>query len=63
MILAVSAHENPALRQFDARTAFWNRELEEEVFVRPPPGTEHLAVGNKRVLRLCGFLARLEQVP
>jgi hypothetical protein len=68
MILAVSAHENLVLRQFDVRTAFLNGELEEEVYVRPPPGAEHLAVGNKRVLRLRRALlwaetglARLEQ--
>jgi hypothetical protein len=52
MILTVSAHENLVLRQFDVRTAFLNGELEEEVYVRPPPGAEHPAVGNKQVLRL-----------
>jgi hypothetical protein len=52
MILAVSAHENLVLRHFDVRAVFLNGELEEEVYVRPPPGAEHLAVGNKRVLRL-----------
>jgi hypothetical protein len=61
MILAVSAHENLVLRQFDVRTAFLNGELEEEVYVRPPPGAEHLAVGNKRVLRLRRALYGLKQ--
>jgi hypothetical protein len=36
MILAVSAHENLVLRQFDVRTAFLNGELEEEVYVLCP---------------------------
>jgi hypothetical protein len=61
MILAVSAHENLVLRQFDVWTAFLNGELEEEVYVRPPPGAEHLSVGNKRVLRLRRALYGLKQ--
>jgi hypothetical protein len=61
MILAVSAHENLVLRQFDVGTAFLNGELEEEVYVRPLPGAEHLAVGNKRVLRLRRALYGLKQ--
>jgi hypothetical protein len=61
MILTASAHENLVLRQFDVRTAFLNGELEEEVYVRPPPGAEHLAVGNKRVLQLRRALHGLKQ--
>jgi hypothetical protein len=61
MILAVSAHEDLVLWQFDVCTAFLNGELEEEVYVRPPPGAEHLAVGNKRVLRLRRALYGLKQ--
>jgi hypothetical protein len=61
MILAVSAHENLVLRQCDVRTGFLNGELEEEVYVRPPPGAEHLAVGNKRVLRLRRALYWLQE--
>jgi hypothetical protein len=63
MILAVSAHENLVLRQFDVRTAFLKGELEQEVYVHPPPGAEHLAVGNKRVLRLRRALYGLKQAP
>jgi hypothetical protein len=61
MILVVSANEDLVLRQFDVRTAFLHGELEEEVYVRPPPGAEHLAVGNKRVLRLRRALYGLKQ--
>jgi hypothetical protein len=38
MILAVCAHENLVLQQFDVRTAFLNGEIKEEVYVRPLPG-------------------------
>jgi hypothetical protein len=61
MILAVSAHEDQVLRQFDVCTAFLNGELEEEVYVCPPPGAEHLAVGDKQVLRLPRALYGLKQ--
>jgi hypothetical protein len=52
MLPAVSAHEGLVLRQFDIRTAFLNGVLEEEVYVRPPVGAEHLAEGESKVLRL-----------
>jgi hypothetical protein len=61
MILAVSAHEDLVLQQFDVCTGFLNGELEVEVYVRPPPGAEHLAVGNKRVIRLRRALYGLKQ--
>jgi hypothetical protein len=61
MILAVSAHENIVLRQFDVRTAFLNGELEEEVYVHPPFGKEYLAGRNSRVLRLRRALYGLKQ--
>jgi hypothetical protein len=47
MLLEVSAHENLVLRQFNVRTAFLNGELEEEVYLRPPSGAEHLSGGHK----------------
>jgi hypothetical protein len=34
MMLAVAAHEDLELRQFDIRTAFLNGPLEEEVYLR-----------------------------
>jgi hypothetical protein len=51
MILAVSAHENVKLQQFDALTAFLIGMLE-EVHLRPPVGAEHLAGGRPRDLQL-----------
>jgi hypothetical protein len=47
MIMAVSAHEGLAMRQFDIRTAFYNGELDEEVFMRRLVGAEGLA-GDRR---------------
>jgi hypothetical protein len=38
-----------------------NGELEQEVYVRPPPGAEHLAVEDKQVLRLRRALYGLKQ--
>jgi hypothetical protein len=52
MLLTVAAREGLALRQFVIRTAFSNRELKEEVFIRAPAGAEHLAGGSGRVLQL-----------
>jgi hypothetical protein len=52
MILAVHAHEGLVLCQFDVCTAFLNGELQEEVYVGAPVVAEHLAVGEKRGLRL-----------
>jgi hypothetical protein len=63
MILAISAHEGMVLRQFDICNAFLNGELEEEVYVRPPVGSEHLAMGERRVLRLRRALYGLRQAP
>lgn len=60
MILAVAAHENLELRQFDIRTAFLNGELDEEVYIRAPVGAEHLAAPGK-VLRLRRALYGLRQ--
>jgi hypothetical protein len=60
-MLAVSAHEGLELRQFDIRTAFLNEELQEEMYLRPPPGAQHLAGGSGRVLRLRRALYALRQ--
>jgi hypothetical protein len=59
MVLAVAAHEDLELRQFDIRTAFLNGELQEEVFIRQPAGA---ALGREgQVLRLHRALYGLRQ--
>jgi hypothetical protein len=61
MMLAVSVHEGLELRQFDIRTEFLNGKLQEEVYLKPPVGAEHLAGGSDRVLRLRRALYGLRQ--
>jgi hypothetical protein len=61
MIMAVSAREGLAMRQFDILTAFLNGELEKEVEMRPPAGAEELAGGGCRVLHLKKALYGLRQ--
>jgi hypothetical protein len=63
MMLAVAAHADLVLRQFDIKTAFLHGYLKEEVYVRPPRGWEHLAGGPGRVLRLHRALYGLRQAP
>jgi hypothetical protein len=52
MLLAVAALEGLVLRQFDVRTAFLNKELEQEVFIRAPACAEHLVGARVGVLQL-----------
>jgi hypothetical protein len=63
MILAVSARERLALRQFDVSTAFLNAGIEEDVYLCPPKGAEYLAGGKERVLKLGRMLYGLHQAP
>jgi hypothetical protein len=70
MIMAVSAREGLAMRQFDIRTAFLNCELEEEVYMRPPAGAEGLpgrgkqgAASQEVALRAASCVSCLEQAP
>ena len=59
MVLAVAAHEDLELRQFDIRTAFLNGELREEVYIRQPNGARLGRAGQ--VLRLYRALYGLRQ--
>jgi hypothetical protein len=63
MMLAMAAHADLVLRQFDIKTAFLHGYLKEEVYVRPPRGWEYLAGGPGRVLRLHRALYGLRQAP
>jgi hypothetical protein len=60
-IMAVSAREGLAMRQFDIHTAFLNEELEEEVYMCPPAVAEGLAGGRIRVPHLKRALYGLRQ--
>jgi hypothetical protein len=61
IMLAVAAHADLELRQFDIKTAFLHGYLKEEVYVRPPRGWEHLAGGPGRELSLRRALYGLRQ--
>ena len=41
MFLAFAAHSNFRVYQMDVKSAFLNGELEEEVYVKQPPGFEN----------------------
>jgi Reverse transcriptase (RNA-dependent DNA polymerase) len=56
-LLAVSSHRNWPIYQFDVKTAFLNGHLDEEIYLKPPPGTN---VGSK-VMRLHKSLYGLKQ--
>ena len=58
MILAIAAQRGMTLRQFDVVGAYLNAELEEEVYMRQPPGYDD---GSGRVCRLLKALYGLKQ--
>jgi hypothetical protein len=61
MMMAVAAHENLELRQFDVRTAFLNGWLKEEVYLRVPAGLERKLGTSGKVLRLRRAIYGLKQ--
>jgi hypothetical protein len=61
MMMAVAAHENLELRQFDVRTAFLNGWLKEEVYLRVPAGLERKLGTGGKVLRLRRAIYGLKQ--
>jgi hypothetical protein len=61
MMMAISAHEDLELRQFDVSTAFLNGMLKEEVYLRPPVGLEGIVGQVGRVLKLNRAIYGLRQ--
>ena len=61
MVMAISAHEDLEMRQFDIRTAFLNGNLNEEVYIRPPAGADPPLALPGQVLRLHRALYGLRQ--
>lgn len=46
ILLSVAGKRNYVVNHFDIKTAFLNRELKEEIYMKQPPGFE---VGNKLI--------------
>jgi hypothetical protein len=61
MMMAIAAHEDLELRQFDTRTAFLNGWLKEEVYLQVPTGLEGKLGKGGKVLRLCRAIYGLRQ--
>ena len=61
VLLSLAVNLDWPLRQFDVKNAFLNGELEEEVFMQPPPGFDHTA--NGKVCFLKKALYGLKQSP
>ena len=62
ILLSLAANFNWCLQQFDIKNAFLHGDLEEEVFMEPPPGFKNLFSGDK-VCRLKKALYGLKQSP
>ena len=61
-VLSLIVNSNWPLHQLDVKNAFLNGELEEEVFISPPPGSEETFRDGK-VCKLKKSLYRLKQSP
>ena len=60
ILLAVAAHRNMTLTQFDVKTAFLNGEITEEIYMSQPEGYDD---GSGKVCRLLKGLYGLKQSP
>ena len=65
MALAIAAHENWEVLQLDVQAAFLNASVQEEVYVKTPPGygSVDAATGLPQVMRLKKSLYGLRQSP
>jgi hypothetical protein len=59
-LLAIAASRHWSLFQMDVKNAFLNGDLEEEVYMQPPPGLSH---PPNKVCRLRRALYELKQAP
>lgn len=62
ILLSLAANLDWPLYQFDIKNAFLNGELEEEVYMRQPPGFEK-DLGNQTFCKLNKYLYGLKQSP
>lgn len=62
ILFSLAANCGWSLHQLDVKNAFLNGYLDEEVFMEPPPGFEHL-VGRGRVCKLIKSIYGLKQSP
>lgn len=62
VLLSLAANLDWSLHQLDVKNAFLNGELEEEVFMKAPPGFEEMTNGGK-VCKLKKSLYGLKQSP
>ena len=65
MALAIAASEDWEVLQLDVQTAFLNAEVQEEMYVRTPPGYELLdaTTGRPKVMQLQKILYGLRRSP
>jgi hypothetical protein len=61
-VIALAAHEGWQIHHMDVKSAFWNGNLMEKVFVQHPPGFEVQGAEHK-VFRLHKALYELHQAP
>ena len=61
MLLAIATHFQCEVFQFDVSSAYLNADLEEDVYVKQPPGSQIPGKGSKLVCKLIKRLYGLKQ--